>query len=488
LPLLTISVLGCVLAEATGARAADQPKPPRAGHEVGRATQRPPSDPPLPPGEADREMPDYDGRGQDPTRPEDVLLWVPRVVLFPAYLVSEYVIRRPVGAVLIAMEKHHVKERWHDFFTFADEKVGIFPTGAVDLGFRTTIGFYAYWLDVVGQSDVKLRATTGGLDSWTTNALWRLPLGRFEHVQWTADFSRRPDRTFYGLGAESQDTAARYREHRFRSGVTFRFDRGPLSFRSYGGLLLESFDPAHREAGDGSLADAIAAGVFSPPPALEDGVLALQMGVAGRVDSRPKRITPPARSANDLEHESGTGAAVGAHVSYSAGLKGTRATPDERARPPEWLRYGGSLVGALDVTGTRRTLELEAVVEFVEPLPRGNSVPFTQQVPLGGDYPLRAFRSGRLVDLSAIATTLSYRWPIWDYLDGSLHYGVGDVFSYHLRDFAPRQLRSSFGIGMNSAGSLDHPFETLIAFGTETFGEGGAVESVRLVFGTRARF
>jgi hypothetical protein len=175
-------------------------------------------------------------------------------------------------------------------------------------------------------------------------------------------------------------------------------------------------------------------------------------------------------------------------VLYNGGLKGTRATPDERARVPEWLRYGASLVGALDVTGTRRTLELDAVVEFAEPLPRGNPVPFTQQVPLGGDYPLRAFRSGRLVDLSAIATTLSYRWPIWDYLDGSLHYGIGDVFSYHLRDFTLGQLRSSFGIGMNSAGSLDYPFETLIAFGTAPFGEGGAVDSVRLVFGTRARF
>ena len=39
-----------------------------------------------------RELPDYDGRGRAPTTAADVLLWPPRVVLFPLYVTSEYVV------------------------------------------------------------------------------------------------------------------------------------------------------------------------------------------------------------------------------------------------------------------------------------------------------------------------------------------------------------------------------------------------------------
>ena len=46
-----------------------------------------------------RKRPDYSGR-EDPTTVGDVLLWVPRVVLFPAYLVSEALIRQPLGFLI----------------------------------------------------------------------------------------------------------------------------------------------------------------------------------------------------------------------------------------------------------------------------------------------------------------------------------------------------------------------------------------------------
>src|SRR5438067_2335484 len=54
---------------------------------------------------APRDMPDYDARGDEPTTAGQVLLWVPRVALSPLYLTSEYVIRRPLGALITTAEQ-----------------------------------------------------------------------------------------------------------------------------------------------------------------------------------------------------------------------------------------------------------------------------------------------------------------------------------------------------------------------------------------------
>jgi hypothetical protein len=54
--------------------------------------------------DAKRPVPDYDGRADEPATTGDVLLWFPRVVLFPLYLVSEFVIRRPIGALATVVE------------------------------------------------------------------------------------------------------------------------------------------------------------------------------------------------------------------------------------------------------------------------------------------------------------------------------------------------------------------------------------------------
>lgn len=172
------------------------------------------------------------------------------------------------------------------------------------------------------------------------------------------------------------------------------------------------------------------------------------------------------------------------HVEQDAGLYGTRALPGDVRRLPDWLDYGSSLTGTLDLTGTRRNLELEADVRFTDPLPSDNAVPFTEQASLGGARPLRGFVERRLLDRSAAAATLRYRWPVWQSFDGDLHYAVGNVFGEHLRGFDPGLLRASFGLGLNTVGGTNNPFEMLLAFGTRTFEAGGGIESVRVVFGT----
>jgi hypothetical protein len=482
----SIFVRACVaavasLAAAPLSAAAAEPPP----EQVKKA---PDHDAPLPPGDSPRPLPAYSGRASQTTA-GDVALWVPRVALFPLYAVSEYVVRRPVGAVITLAERHHFRERWYEFFTLDQAgKVGLFPTGQIDLGLRPRAGFYFVWLDAIGQSDFKLRAVTGGLDAWTVNSLLAEPLGGFDELRWTFDYSKRPDAVFYGLGRDVQDRAARYREQRFHGRLNYRWHQGQLAFSAHGGLLSAAFEPSHEELGDESLNQAIAAGTLAAPPALASGVLAVYTGLAGRIDTRPPRPGPRPRSIADLELPSGTGVSVAVHASHYSGLRGTRATAGEPLRLPQWLRYGTSLTGALDLTGTERTLQLETVVELVEPLPVDNPIPFNEQVSLGGAYPMRAFGSGRLIDQSAAVETLSYTWPIWPQLDGNLHYSVGSVFNRHFKGFELDELRSSFGLGMASVGSFDHPFEMLIAFGTKPFREGGAIETLRFVVGTRAGF
>lgn len=443
-------------------------------------------DPPLPEGDEKRPSPAY---AKPPAKgPGDAALWVPRVLLFPLYVATEYGLSRPAGALFTWVERNRIRERYYEFFTFDQQKkISLLPTGTIDLGLRATVGAYFVWLDAVGDSDVKLRVTTGGLDLWTVSALFHTPVDRRSTLRFTADYALRPDSTFYGFGREIRHDAAHYLSERIVGRVAFARQRHRLLLGASSGIVAARFDAGPDGVPDESLADAIASGRIDAPPALEDGLLAVFTGVGARYDTRPPR-RPPLQSLHDLGEADRSGFMVGVHATQFSGLKSTRATPADPARLPHWLRYGGALAYSFDITGTQRTLQLETLFAAVEPLPTDNPVPFTEQVSLGGSYPLRAFTGGRLVDQSAVVTTLSYNWPLLPDLDGALHYSIGNVFARHLRDFDVGLLRSSFGIGVETTSSLDNPFEILFALGTKTFDDGAGIDATRFVLGTSAAF
>jgi hypothetical protein len=256
----------------------------------------------------------------------------------------------------------------------------------------------------------------------------------------------------------------------------------------YVGHQWKSYEPGLASVGKPALSEAIATGRFDAPPALHEGFSTLYAGLAVGVDTRGRRLLPSPHETSDFEHRSGTGIGLDARVRLNEGLRPTRAAEDDARAVPRWLAYGGSLEGTLDLTGTQRRLEAALAFAFADALPNAGPVPFSELVSLGGSHPLRGFRDHRLMDRSAAVGTLTYRWPIWVYLDGNLHYAAGNVFGAHLAGFEPQLLRSSFGVGVSSAASADNPFEALLAFGTRPFQEGGSVESARFVFGTSAGF
>lgn len=95
---------------------------------------------------------------------------------------------------------------------------------------------------------------------------------------------------------------------------------------------------------------------------------------------------------------------------------------------------------------------------------------------------------GRLADRSGAALTALYRWPVWAFLDGTLHVATGNVFGPMLDGLEARKMRLSFGMGIKAGTARDHAFELMLAAGTETFEQGGRITSGRLVFGTRRGF
>ena len=142
----------------------------------------------------------------------------------------------------------------------------------------------------------------------------------------------------------------------------------------------------------------------------------------------------------------------------------------------------------MDASGQQRVVSLSVIADFADPLRAADAIPFTEQVGLGGDRPMRGFREGRLIDRSSLVAEVEYQWPVWVWLDGSLNYSVGNVFGRHLEGFDLELLRQSLGIGVRATGTRSNPFEVLVAMGTKPFRDGGGLDSVRFVVGASSGF
>lgn len=423
----------------------------------------------APAGAADkRKLPNYDGRGDPPTTVGDVLLWVPRVILAPPYLVSEYVIRRPLGAAIAGAERAGWPGALYDFFTFGpDHNAGFAPTAFVDFGFRPSVGLFFFWNDAIARgNDMRLQFGFFGVDWLAASFTDRIHYScdPADVVELAVSGLRRPDYAFFGIGPEAEGPRARYGSDRLeaRASIDKRWWR--LS-TIHAGTTARQVE-FHRGwfGNDRVLDDMIAQGV-RPPPGYTDGYTLAKTDVAVSLDSRLPR---PA---------SGSGARFELHAAHSADFRGRGS----------WVSYGGSAGVFLDVNGRSRVLSLSGTAHFVERVDK-SQIPFTELAGLGGFGPMRGFFPGRLLGLSAFVSELAYRWPIWIWLDGSMRLEVGNVFGEHLEGLKLRNMRLSAAIGVESAGLSDNPLEVLIGFGTERVDEGTSIESFRLFVGTHRGF
>jgi hypothetical protein len=412
-----------------------------------------------------RPLPDYEGRPPAPATPGEAMLWIPRVVFSPVYFTTEYLIRRPLGAMLTAAERANLPSALYDFFAFGPEhKAGIAPIAFVDFGFNPSVGVYAFWDDaLVRGNDLRLHFSAWNQDWMAGSFVQRTSFHDRDTLTVKVAAMRRPDQVFYGIGPTTlQSNQSRYAEDRFTASGTAEVRLWRSSSIQTGiGVRASSFANGHF-GGDPGIVEAAAQGAYPLPYGFASGYTAEYNRVAVALDSR--RPFPNEGSGVRLE----AAANEGNDVSQSPGSG--------------WLRYEGAAGAFLDLDGHRRIVSLSVQTFFADPLGT-RPIPFTELVSLGGDQPMPGFYDGRLIDRSAAVGTLRYRWPIGPWVDGALQAALGNVFGAHLEGFDSRLLRFSGALGIETDSSPDSNFQLLVGFGTETFDHGGQVDSARLVLG-----
>ncbi|MEJ7728883.1 MAG: BamA/TamA family outer membrane protein [Polyangiaceae bacterium] len=436
---------------------------------AGRQEARPRA--PLPIGADKQERPSYDGREDEGASAGEVLLWVPRVALFPVYVVSEYVVRKPLGAATVWVEENDAIAFLEDLFTFGPtQNIGIVPTALLDFGFQTSVGVYFWYDDFITKGNqFRVHAATGGIDWLRLTVADRFPIDTRTHFKLRFEASRRPDFRFYGIGPESlKADGSTYQAQwlDFSAGLVSEIGEAS-AFEFYNSVRVTEFDATEADATDEEpvLAARVAEGRYPLPPGIE-GYTSYKQGLRLALDSRPPRPQP------------GTG------VRFDTGVE--HAFELQRPGHRRWLRYGATLGGFVDIW-QQRVISLSVSAAFADPLD-DDEVPFTELVQLGGDQAMRGFRPGRLMGRSAAVATFEYRYPIWATLDGAFTVGCGNVFDEHLEGFDPERFRLSFTGGIRTAGERDHSFDILMGAGTETFAEGTELNSLRLVIGATRHF
>ncbi|PKN47189.1 MAG: hypothetical protein CVU63_06700 [Deltaproteobacteria bacterium HGW-Deltaproteobacteria-20] len=417
-----------------------------------------------------RPVPDYDGRGPDPEG--DGALWVPRVLAFPFYLLAEYVVRRPMEWLVVTAERDDWPTAILDFFTFdSSHQIGIVPTAFFDFGFKPSVGLYFFADDLfVDDNDLRVNLGFWGTDWLKVAARDRVNLGEDRTVEIGGGWLRRPDYLFHGLGPRSLEKhASRYSAD--TSEAFLAYDVGLWRMSSLKAQVGYR-DRAFREASccdDPSIQQRALRGQLAVPPAFDDGYTAGYARLGAALDTRLPDPHP------------GHGVRIEGHLEQD-----TEVDPDRA--PARWMRYGGKIGGFVDLTGHRRVLSLWLSGSFVDPLGGSDVVPFTELATLGGEQDMRAFREGRLLGRSALASTLQYEWPVWVWLRGTLQLATGNVFGNQMDDFDPRLLRLASSLGLRSIGSTDHYLEIMTGVGTETYEEGWDVTSFRLLVGGNSGF
>jgi hypothetical protein len=414
-----------------------------------------------------RALPDYEGRPPPAPSAGEVALWVPRILFSPVWFVSEFVIRRPIGAALTAAERANLPSVLYDFFAFGPEhKVGFAPVVFVDFGFNPSVGLYFFWNDAFFKgNEFRLHASTWGEDWVMANFKERIHLTKRDTFAWGVGYTRRPDYVFYGIGPTTlQSAQSRYGEDRLDAGLLLSsvVGRGSHVETGLGLRTAKTYDGHFGD--DPPVSHQIRTGVFSMPADFGSPYTIVTSRTAAAFDTRRPYPAP------------GSG--------FRVEGQGTVAGTTTGEPPASWLRWDAGAAGYLDLDGHRRILSLGAEALFADPLGSG-AIPFTELVALGGDLaPMPGFFPGRLVDRSAAVATLRYRWPIGPYISGSLEAAVGNVFGEHLDGFDPKLLRFESALGIQSDMSPDSDVHILVGFGTETFDHGTQIDTVRLAFGT----
>ncbi len=382
-----------------------------------------------------RPLPDYDGR---PSASESAAWWVPRVALYPFWLVHEYGVRKPLRAVVLIFDRDAARG------PSTRDRFDVRPLVVLDYGFKPRLGMQVTIHH--GDSAFRGRADTFGSSSFRLGGALLLTRESLSGEIY-GELIRRPDTIFHGLGPRSQPDD-RVRVALERGDVGSRVRAVPTQWLQVDALLSMR-------------------GVAFRTPGVERDYAAFAQRLSIRLDPRPVEAYGIALK-DEFRRKNGVHFMVDGELAESPLPART------------WAAYAGTALATFDVTGTGRVLELATVAEFVDPL-SGGAPPYTEHVTLGGERYLRGHLPGRLFGRSALVAYAEWRWPAWSFLEGFVRVDTGNVFGAHLQEFSPRLLRLSATTGMRTLARSGYLFELLAGVGTETFEDRAHVSSVRLL-------
>ena len=394
----------------------------------------------------------YRGR-QAGTTAEEVIAWVPRILFFPVFAVTELGIRKPVYYTAEWIDRKRVVQIVDKVFS-PTPWFSWSPIVSLDLGANSSVGVKLKFRDVLAPGhDIRLTAETGGEDTWHFTAKDRFQLGPHAFAGARGAAQKLPNRAFYGFGPRSADVRTNFQQTRGDAMVFAGLESGnQLRLELATGYRYELTEPGWGPS-------------IETRFALDDipGFGRLDLGVTSldvRADSRRAPEEPG-------------GVRVAGNVTYARDL----ALPDR-----SFMTVQLDAEGAVEVSYPDRVLALRALA--VEAFSLGKEpVPFTHQ-PMLGWQNHHGFIWGRFRGESALLAELQYRYPIAYFFDAQWTVSAGNVFGERFRGFDVGALTGSIGVGLRTRRAGFGPLELTFALGTSRFEEPFALDSVRVYFGT----
>ena len=414
-------------------------------------------------------MPDYDGRGNPDSDADSWPLWIPRVVLAPAYAANEYLLRRPLGAFVTKAEREHWADSVQEIFTFGPKGNNvIFPTALFDFGLLPSVGVYYAGQDFLADDNtLRVHAATWGRPWISATVADHYAFDNSNTVQARFDFRRAEDNIFFGIGPDAKSSnQSRFGLEKAEASLSYHAKIPGRESR------LQIWGGVHRLTPVGgtccnnpSVLERVQMGDFAEPPGLTETYTSAFGAVDLLLDSRAPKPAP------------GSGAFIHAWAQPNKELPGDRA----------WMQYGGVVGGSVDLTGRQRVIKMQLAVSMLDQIRGMRPIPFMEYPVLDGDL-MPGFVPGWLRGQSVAAAQLGYTWPVFIGFDAQTRVSLGNAFGEHLDGLIPGKFRWSWDIGLTTNTKRDQGFEILFGLGSETFDQGAGITSVRVTIGSRQGF
>lgn len=391
----------------------------------------------------------YRGRAHRATI-DEVLLWVPRTLAFPLYLVAEHGLRRPVRD-LVALVQDQRLLAWAYRITHPVPNFSWTPSLVIDFGVISSGGVRAHWTDVLVRNNQLQLQLAGGHPRLLHLSLQdQIVRGPFE-TGTRIDFSTRPDRLFYGLGPRSNPTNKSYFTLTRREIWVF-LRWFPSAY------LLADVSVGHRsEVTSTGLDPSLETRFQVPDEAPGFGSLELLLATANVVlDSR-------------RTHDGG---GAWCDISTTFGI-------DLHMAERRFFVHALDLQGGVEIV-SRENLLVGSIYLSDSNALGSEPVPFTH-LPALGRLRHHGFQFGRYIGQSAVLAEIEFRHLLFDSIDALLVTSVGNVFGPQFLGFDPVLLTGSIGFGLRTRER--NAIVAIVAAGTNRFDQPFGLEGLRLFVG-----